>query len=108
VDVHILVFGGRGVLKLWAYDVSLLGGDVGDDVKEVGQGGNDGGWGLGAVDVTVLGEMITSWAGVVLGIVGAIKVVLDNLVGGGDVDLISVVDLRPVGNGKGGGDDKGG
>jgi hypothetical protein len=42
VDVCVLMFGGRGVLKLRAYNVSLFDGDVGKDVEEVGQGGNDG------------------------------------------------------------------
>jgi hypothetical protein len=43
VDVGILMFGGRRILKLGAYYVSLLSGNVGEDVEEVGQGGNDGG-----------------------------------------------------------------
>jgi hypothetical protein len=107
VDVLVLVFGGRGVLKLRAYDVSLFGGDVGKDVEEVGQGGDNGGWGAGAICVTTCSEAVTSWAWVVLGIVGTIQVFLDDLVGGGDVNLIGVVDLRPVGNRKGGGDNKG-
>jgi hypothetical protein len=42
VDVLVLVFGGRGVLELRAYYVSLFGGDVGKDVEEVGRGGDDG------------------------------------------------------------------
>ena len=62
---------------------------------------------MGAIRVAVCGEVVTSWTRVIPGVVGAIQVVLDNLVGGGDVDLVSVVDLRPVGNGKGGGDNKG-
>jgi hypothetical protein len=44
VDVCVLVFGGWGILKLRAYDVSLLGGNVSENVKEVGWSGNDGGW----------------------------------------------------------------
>jgi hypothetical protein len=107
VDVLVLVFEGRGILKLGVYNVSLLGGDVGKDVKEVGWGGDNGGRGAGAVFVTARGEAVTSWTWVVPGIVGAIQVVLDDLVGGDDVDLVCVVDLRPVGNGKGRGDDKG-
>jgi hypothetical protein len=51
--------------------------------------------------------VITTWAGVVPGVVGTIEVVLDDLVGSGDVDLVGVVDLRPVSNRKGGGDDEG-
>jgi hypothetical protein len=107
VDVGVLMFGGQGILKLRAYYVSLLGGDVGEDVEEIGQGGDDGGRGARAVLVAVRGEVVTTWAGVIPGIVGAIQVVLDDLIGGGDVDLINVVDLRPVGNGKGGGDNEG-
>jgi hypothetical protein len=52
--------------------------------------------------------MITTWAWVIPGVVGAIQVVLDDLVGGDDVDLVGVVDLRPIGNREGGGDDKSG
>ena len=40
--------------------------------------------------------------GVVPGVVGAIKEVLDDLVGGDDVDLVDVVDGGPRGNGEGG------
>jgi hypothetical protein len=107
VDVLVLVFGGQRVLKLRAYDVSLFSSDVGKDVEEVGRGSDDGGRGAGAVCVAACGEAVTSWTGVVPGVVGTIQVVLDDLVGSGDVDLIGVVDLRPVGNGKGGGDNKG-
>ena len=39
--------------------------------------------------------------GVVPGIVGAIEEVLDNLVGGDDVDLVDVVDGRLRGDGEG-------
>jgi hypothetical protein len=107
VDVCVLMFGGQGVLKLGAYDVSLLGGDISEDVEEVGRGGDDGGRGAGAVNIAACGEVVATWAGVVPGVVGAIQVLLDNLIGGGDIDLVGVVDLRPVGNGKGGGDNKG-
>jgi hypothetical protein len=44
VDICILVLSGWGVLELRAYNVSLLGGDGGEDVEEVGWGGDDGGW----------------------------------------------------------------
>jgi hypothetical protein len=107
VDVRILVFGGWGVLKLEAYDVSLFSSDVGKDVEKVGQGGDDGGWGVGAVCVEARGGAVTTWAGVIPGVVGTIQVFLDDLVGSGDIDLVGVVDLRPVGNGKGRGDNKG-
>jgi hypothetical protein len=40
IYVDILVFGGQGVLKLRAYNVSLLCSDVGKNVEEVRQGGN--------------------------------------------------------------------
>ena len=42
------------------------------------------------------------WGGVVPGIVGAIEEVLDNLLGGNDVDLVYVVDGGPRGDGEGG------
>jgi hypothetical protein len=93
VDVGILLFDSRGVLKLRAYDISLLRGNISEDVEEVRQGDDDGGRGLGAVGVRARSRTI--------------QVVLDNLVGGGNVDLISIVDLRPVGNREGRGDDKG-
>jgi hypothetical protein len=107
VDVSVLLFGDRRVLKLGAYNVSLLDGDIGEDVEEVGQGGDDGGRERGAIGVKVHGGVIATWARVIPGIVGAIQVLLDDLVGGGDIDLVGVVDLRPVGNRKGGGDNKG-
>jgi hypothetical protein len=44
VDIGILVLRGQGILKLGAYNVSLLGSDVGEDVEKVGQG-DDRGWG---------------------------------------------------------------
>ena len=39
---------------------------------------------------------------VIPGIVGAVEEFLDNLVGGGDVDLIDIVDGGPRGDGEGG------
>jgi hypothetical protein len=54
------------------------------------------------------GGAITTQAGVIPGVVRTVEIVLDDLVGGSDVDLVSVVDLRPVGNGEGRGDDEGG
>jgi hypothetical protein len=109
VDMGILIFRGQGILKLGAYNVSLLGSDVGKNVEEVGRGGNDRGWGQGAIDIEVHSRVIiTPWAGVIPGIVGTIKIVLDDLIGGGDVDLIGVVDLRPISNREGRGDDKSG
>jgi hypothetical protein len=76
-------------------------------VEEIGWGGDDGGWGVGTIFVAARGEVVTAWTWVIPGVVGAIQVFLDDLVGGSDVDLVGVVDLRPVGNGKGGGDNKG-
>jgi hypothetical protein len=107
VDVGVLVFRGQGILKLRAYYVSLFGSDIGKDMEEVGRGGEDEGRGLGAVDVEAGGGVITSWTGVIPGVVGTIQVVLDDLIGSGNIDLVSVVDLGPIGNGKGRGDDEG-
>ena len=39
---------------------------------------------------------------VVPGVVGAIEEVLNNLLGGDDIDLVDVVDGRPRGDGEGG------
>jgi hypothetical protein len=72
MDVGVLVFGGRGILKLRAFNVSLLGGNVGEDVEEVWWGGDNGGWGAGTVVVVACGEAITSWAGIVPGVVGTV------------------------------------
>ena len=47
-------------------------------------------------------------AGVIPGVVRTIEEVLDDLVGGGDVELVSVVKLRPRGGGEGGGGDDSG
>ena len=49
------------------------------------------------------GVAIRAW--IVLGVVRAIEEVLNDLVGGGDVYLIDVINLRPGGNRKGGGGD---
>jgi hypothetical protein len=59
------------------------------------------------MDIGVCSEVVTSWAWIIPGIVRTVKVVLDNLIGGGDVNLVGVVDLGPIGNRKGGGDDEG-
>jgi hypothetical protein len=107
VDVRVLVFGGWGVLKLGAYNVSLFGGDIGKDMEEVRRGGDDGGWGVGAVCIEARSGAVTPWTRVIPGVVRTVQVFLDDLVGGGNVDLVSVVDLGPVSNGKDGGDNKG-
>jgi hypothetical protein len=40
MGIDILVLRGQGVLKLGAYNISLLGGNVGKDVEKVGWGGD--------------------------------------------------------------------
>ena len=45
-----------------------------------------------------VGRDVGGW--IVPGVVGAVEEILDNLVGGGDVDLINVVDGGPRGNGE--------
>ena len=47
-------------------------------------------------------------AGVVPGVVRTVEKVLDDLVGGGDVELVNVVKLGPRGGGEGRGGDDGG
>ena len=47
-----------------------------------------------------VGRGVGRW--VVPGVVGAVEELLDNLVGGGDVDLINVVDGGPRGDREGG------
>ena len=47
-------------------------------------------------------------AGIIPGVVRTVEEVLDDLVGGGDVELVSVVKLGPRGSGKGGGGDDSG
>ena len=51
---------------------------------------------------------VTIRARIVLGIVQAIEEVLNDLVGGGDVYLVNIVNLQPGGDRKGGGGDGGG
>jgi hypothetical protein len=97
--IHVLILGGSGILELGAYYISLLGSDISKDVKEVGQDdsrvGKDGSGdeGQGAVCVEMRDRMITVQAGVIPGVVGTIKEVLNNLVGGSDVLLVDVVNL---------------
>ena len=90
-------------------------GELGKNIDEVGRSdrrvrkdegrGGDGNrreWDRGsraAVEMGV-GRGVGGW--VVPGIVGAIEEFLDDLVGGGDVDLINIVDGRPRGDGEGG------
>ena len=86
-------------------------GELGKDVEEVGRGdgwigkderrGGDRNWreqdggGRAAAGRGVGGRVIP-------GVVGAIEELLNNLVGGGDIDLIDIVDGGPRGNGEGG------
>ena len=88
-------------------------GELGKDVEEVGRGdrrigkdegqGGDRNWreqdgrGRAAVGMSV-GRGVGG--GVVPGVVGAVEEILNNLVGGGDVDLINVVDGGPRGDGE--------
>jgi hypothetical protein len=84
-------------LKLWAFDVSLLRGDVGKDVEEVGQGDSgvreDGGGDEGRGAVLVKMRAVAIWAWIVPGVVRTVEKVLDDLIGGGEVLLINVIDL---------------
>ena len=66
-------------------------------------------WGGGGNAVTFTsraGAIEGTW--VVPGVVRTVEEVLDDLVGGGDVELISVIKLGPRGGGKGGRGDDGG
>ena len=70
------------------------------DSDERGGGGN-------AVTFTS-GAGAIKGAGVVAGVVRTVEEVLDDLVGGGDIELINIIKLRPRGSGKGGGGDNSG
>jgi hypothetical protein len=109
IGILILVLGGRGILELQAFYISLLQGDVGKDVKEVGRGdggvGEDGDGQQGAEGVETRDQTITVWARVIPGVMGTVEEVLDDLAGGGDVLLVDVVNLRPRGGGEGEGGD---
>ena len=78
-------------------------------MEEVGRGvdvvdGDDGRDGGNAVTFTS-GAGAIERAGIVPSVVGTIEKVLDYLVGGGDVQLVDVVNLRPRDSGEGGGGD---
>ena len=87
-------------------------GNVGEDVEEVGRGvdtvdsderrsrGNAVSFASGA------GAVKRAW--VIPSVVRTVEEVLDDLVGGGDVELVNVVKLGPRGGGKGGRGDDGG
>ena len=116
VDIGVLWFR-VGVLELRTREVVLLGGNVGENLKEVRQGGNKDGRGRGDRndgrrindeqgeegrradrgvredgDGEVAGGVaIRAW--IVPGVVQAIEEVLNDLVGGGDIYLVDVVNL---------------
>ena len=90
-------------------------GELSKNIEEVRQGdrwvGKDEGWGGdrnrrerdgGGRAAAGMGVRRGVGGWVVPGVVGAVEEFLDDLVGGGDVDLISVVDGRPRGDGEGG------
>ena len=81
-------------------------------MEEVGRGvdaiDNDEGRGGGNAVTFASGAGAVKRAGVVPGVVRTVEEVLDDLVGGGDVELISVIKLGPRGGGKGGGGDDSG
>jgi hypothetical protein len=97
VGILVLVLGLGGVLKLRAFYVSLLGGDVSEDAKEVGRsdsgvredsGGDEG---QGAVLVETRAVTIRAW--IVPGVVRTIEKVLDDLGSSSEVLLVDVIDL---------------
>ena len=81
-------------------------------MKEVGRGVDSidsDEWGGGGNAVTFArGAGAIEGAWVISGIVRTVEEVLDDLVGGGDVELINIIKLGPRGSGKGGGSDDGG
>jgi hypothetical protein len=99
VGVLVLVLGLAGVLKLRAFYVSLLGGDVGEDVEEVWRGdggvGEDGGRdkGRGTVLVETRDGAVAIRTWIVPGVVRTVEEVLDDLGSGGEVLLVDVIDL---------------
>ena len=78
-------------------------------MEEVGRGvdtiDRDEGRGGGNAITFASGAGAVKGAGVVPGVVRTVEKVLDDLVGGGDVELVNVVKLGPRGGGKGGGGD---
>ena len=109
VDVGVLSFVGGRVLELRALNISLLHSDIGENMEEIG-------WGVDAIDSDDGGDRgntvtFTSGAGAIEGtgvvpsVVRTVEEVLDNLVGGSDVQLIDIVNLGPRDGGEGGGGD---
>ena len=86
-----------------------MGGDVGEDVEEVGRGvdtiDSDERRGGGNAVTFLSGARAIEGAWVIPSVVGTVEKVLDDLVGGGDVQLVDVVNLGPGDGGKGGGGD---
>ena len=84
-------------------------GDVGEDVEEVGRGvdavDRDERRSRGDAVAFASGTGAIEGAGVVLGVVRTVEKVLNDLVGGGDVKLVDVVNVRPRDSGEGGGGD---
>ena len=89
-----------------------MGGDVSEDVKEVGRGvdafdSDERRGGRNAVSFTSRAGAVEG-GGIIPGVVRTVEEVLDDLIGGGDVELINVINLGPRSGGKGGGGDDGG
>ena len=81
-------------------------------MKEIGRGvdaidGDEGRGGGNTVTFAGWARAIEG-AGVVPGVVRTVEKVLDDLVGGGDVELVNVVKLGPRSGGEGGRGDDGG
>jgi hypothetical protein len=99
VGVLVLVLGLARVLKLRAFYISLLGGDVSEDVEEVGRGdggvGEDSGGdeGRGAVLVETRDGVVAIRTWIVPGVVRTVEEVLNDLGGGGEILLVDVIDL---------------
>ena len=87
--------------------------DIGKDVEKVGWGvdtiNSDDGRDGGNTVLFASGAGAIERAGVIPGVVGTIEEVLYDLVGGGNVQLVDVVNLGPRDGGEGGrGDGSGG
>ena len=89
-----------------------MGGDIGEDVEEIGWGvdaiDSDEGRGRGNAVTFASGAGAIEGAWVIPGVVGTVKEVLDDLVGSSNVELINIIKLGPRGGRKGGGGDNGG
>ena len=116
MDVSVLSLGVR-VLKLRTREVVLLGGNIGEYLKKVGQGCDKDGqggssrdngqqvddkWGKegGQADRRVgkdgdseQGGRVTVGTWIIPSVVGAIEEVLNDLVGGSNVNLVDIINL---------------